>query len=738
MQCFFDAVGKLWINEKCRSIFQYGFYDSRYFSVQLNAGKNRFIIELDSPKETDIFSIQLRNYDLECSDDFHALSHTTEFLKLDQPYIISDPVEDIGQHAFRTMCFLPNEQNFHNQLCMQILDSKFGLLQSSMVALNETTLIKLDELRMHDADILRHVTIQYLCKSTNGKKTLTKKDFYPYEFHDSITMISEQLMRGIEDYSPFIQTQIRGWESLRKKAEHEGNIGKDYFASSKLYEIYIQPKEEPYQEPGNHMFFIHSKLDDQPVVIRAIIPECYDQSKKLPTLLFAAPNPFDRMFWQLGQNGIAEPCLIFDITGHRVVGGSYVGEAGILEMVHWLNDHYAIDENRVYMLGESDGGYATWSIAQNHPHLVAAVYPMTGLPFLETPDNTMNIPIYQSYSSSDPTFIGWTEEVKQSFNKKRNYHQIDFEQMTHLSLRAYLSHRKIINDMLKNHRNLFPDDISFITIRNRHLRCYWISLHGIVRGEIVAKISAHIDSPEQIRIELKNSYGVTVDLPSKINRNSFVIVINGEELSFTNYNSSHVIIKKTENGWIVNDIPPSIDYIKGTGILDVYMDNVRIILGNNTSAQIKKVAHSFSEPLTNVNNPHIDICYPVYDNMDVLDTMVGHNIIIFDLYGNTNRSHSILDLPVQCSESGFTYHGETEIGKYIVLQAVANPHDCQHTILVVSSNDENLLARNIFTRRVILPFYVSGTHKYLNNQTLIYSNNRYKGIYELEGDIYQL
>ena len=189
------------------------------------------------------------------------------------------------------------------------------------------------------------------------------------------------------------------------------------------------------------------------------------------------------------------------------------------------------------MLGESDGGYATWSIAQNHPHLVAAVYPMTGLPFLETPDNTMNIPIYQSYSSSDPTFIGWTEEVKQSFNKKRNYHQIDFEQMTHLSLRAYLSHRKIINDMLKNHRNLFPDDISFITIRNRHLRCYWISLHGIVRGEIVAKISAHIDSPEQIRIELKNSYGVTVDLPSKINRNSFVIVINGEELSFTNYNS---------------------------------------------------------------------------------------------------------------------------------------------------------------------------------------------------------
>ena len=204
---------------------------------------------------------------------------------------------------------------------MQILDSKFGLLQSSMVALNETTLIKLDELRMHDADILRHVTIQYLCKSTNGKKTLTKKDFYPYEFHDSITMISEQLMRGIEDYSPFIQTQIRGWESLRKKAEHEGNIGKDYFASSKLYEIYIQPKEEPYQEPGNHMFFIHSKLDDQPVVIRAIIPECYDQSKKLPTLLFAAPNPFDRMFWQLGQNGIAEPLSLIHIliifSGHR-------------------------------------------------------------------------------------------------------------------------------------------------------------------------------------------------------------------------------------------------------------------------------------------------------------------------------------------------------------------------------------------------------------------------------------
>jgi predicted peptidase len=39
---------------------------------------------------------------------------------------------------------------------------------------------------------------------------------------------------------------------------------------------------------------------------------------------------------------------------------------------------YSIDDDRVYLMGHSMGGYGTWSIAVNHPDLFAAIGPISG------------------------------------------------------------------------------------------------------------------------------------------------------------------------------------------------------------------------------------------------------------------------------------------------------------------------------------------------------------------------
>lgn len=45
-----------------------------------------------------------------------------------------------------------------------------------------------------------------------------------------------------------------------------------------------------------------------------------------------------------------------------------------------IKKHYCIDEDRTYLAGNSNGAYTTWSIAQNHPDIFAAIITDGGCP----------------------------------------------------------------------------------------------------------------------------------------------------------------------------------------------------------------------------------------------------------------------------------------------------------------------------------------------------------------------
>ena len=39
---------------------------------------------------------------------------------------------------------------------------------------------------------------------------------------------------------------------------------------------------------------------------------------------------------------------------------------------------FSVDDNRVYLTGESMGGWGTWNVATRHPELFAAIAPVFG------------------------------------------------------------------------------------------------------------------------------------------------------------------------------------------------------------------------------------------------------------------------------------------------------------------------------------------------------------------------
>lgn len=487
---------------------------------------------------------------------------------------------------------------------------------------------------------------------------------------------------------------------------------------------------EFYKTPGVHEFFIHSDLDDSFVRIQIRVPQNYDPDAAYPAIIAFSTYNDGSNSGLIQEQELAEPCLCFDVTGRGFTGGSYVGEASIFEVLAWIRKSYRLDENRLYFIGQSNGGYATYALAQNHPSLPAAICPQISYPQIETVCNICNIPTYQLVSDCDRIFTGRENEVLGRLKKYGYYKQYDFKSMLHHHLSPYLTHKRLLNDLLAHHRNPYPDTVVYKTCRNRHLESYWVRLHGIERQKKYASVKAEIVDSHTIRLRVSGAYGVTVTLPPQIDRSDFRIIVNTKEFSYRSYDRPRVMLER-KGTWRLTEQEGYPDYRKGTGLLDVYLKPMRIILPENASEGLSAVAEHFAHPYTNGLAPKVCVDYPVYTPSEVPDHIFSYSLILLDQAGQNPYAVRLKDrLPVQCDDAGYTYQGSRYDGDYVVMQVIPEPCDCRRSILVVSLNNESLLKRHILLRKVILPFYTTGLHGLWNNEAVIFDGKKYGCIYE--------
>lgn len=73
----------------------------------------------------------------------------------------------------------------------------------------------------------------------------------------------------------------------------------------------------------------------------------------------------------------------------------------VAALIQDLIDRYAIDPDRVYLIGHSMGGYGTWYIAHRYPRLFAAIAPMCGPAVIWWAYRARNIPTWVWHGALD-------------------------------------------------------------------------------------------------------------------------------------------------------------------------------------------------------------------------------------------------------------------------------------------------------------------------------------------------
>ena len=733
INAFFSNIrAKLWVNHTCVTIHngsaQY------YVSVQLKQGINSFIWECLSPTGSEIFSLQLLNYAKETGDEALALFKVPT-ISFDAPiFISSTSCFAFDTPKFEFMYLLGPNSPYQKRFTVkvEIFTGEYEIGHTFLLEAETGKKLTLDLDKFRSLPRVSYRPFNLVCtfQRHDGSSFTTIPIIFPDDFSDHVHQVCDDMQKEAQDLDEEFRTRVSYLSNQCHEDLASGNLWSPFVYTNE-FEYTLNCLKEKKALPdnrctsGQYTLYIRSELDDSLIRVGYKIPEGYDPSRQYPAFLAITDGSFCDIF---PDSLLTEKCLCFDVTSRGSTGGSYVGEASILSIYRWIIKNFSIDPNRTYILGGSHAGYATWSVAQNYPDIPAAIFPHISTFSTEKIHNITNTPIFYLYSDRD--YVNTAERnASRYFKPYRNYKQYRVDGMLHSQLVPYLSHPFILNQMLTCKRNPYPDKIIFSTRDNRHLRSFWIELHGVQKHKKIARITASIEDPGLLVIRAVNIVGFTVHIPHQINRKNFTICINQKQFAFEDYTDSQIHFTK-KAGWVQGRSGP-IDYRKGIGLLDVYMNSLRLVCAADRPA-FRKAAEVLARPNTNGGNHIINVDYPIYDEDDIPDGILSHNLILLGL-SDSNRlmKKTAHHMPVICDSTGYRYCGEAFEGDYVALQIFGNPYYPQKSVLTVSTNQDALLNRVLFLRKLFIPYNFNGVHPFLNNQILVFRDGKYYAAYEI-------
>ena len=207
--------------------------------------------------------------------------------------------------------------------------------------------------------------------------------------------------------------------------------------------------------------------------------------------------------------------IVADIHGRVMTTGSYVGDIVFREILEDILHRFPIDQNKIYSMGQSNGGFSTWVLAQKTPDIFAAINPSTGVFNPNELVNLSNLCIRYMTSNADPGYTKRYELLEQARPYLKDYKEIMHERLMHNVFEQVQFSIPVLKEVMDTKRDPYPNEIYYNTYMNRYRKAYWIEIHSITPGTLYAKTHAWI-ADGNIHIECENITRITVTTPPQV------------------------------------------------------------------------------------------------------------------------------------------------------------------------------------------------------------------------------
>ncbi|WP_019421586.1 alpha/beta hydrolase [Paenibacillus sp. OSY-SE] len=743
---------KLWMNEKliynkhCEILEGFyqpvGFSDTILISTYLTKGDNVVVVELNSA----MVSIKINETEKELSDiDGEILKDYYNLTCSNKINVIQQKSSYIEEKECKFMVIPRDFINLSSDSKIQIqLKNKNFIIDHCISQFYETINIDLEQIRQTwDELFILSMEIHYLDKNSFKHKS---------EFKVLVRDIDEEVER-INNYFIEINNQYKlnnedkiniagRIADFKKKLpiEYENTrpwaMEREATNLKKIFEMIESGKKIiDYIKKGgiNRVYFL-SNLDDSMQSYTIRVPFDYKESNSYPIIINLREDS-NTDFLEFHDKFRHDDILMAEVSTRGFTQGSYIGEAAILEAIHQIIDTFNINPKQISLIGYSTGAFSVWGMIQNYPDLCSSVATISGFPYEPNLKNVSNVHILNISNDNDDlierAFIQ-PNEILGGISDK--YENILLRDGDHLTLYIASYSKYLIDWLRKFQRDERPRKIYFRTERLRHNKAYWAEIvdffedFGLIEAEITDK---------DILLNLTNIKEMLIEPPYGIENENFCIRIRNDNLiedvfKINNFNAKlciyhedgHYKIRESKSSY-QNTIKKN----KGMGLLDIYMDSLKIVVPSHyENEEIRIAINKTASKLAKINTlsvkPSIQVNYPIVTEKEVSDSDTSNLILIsaedtrISIYNNA--------LPFELYKEGFYYNNHFVEGQYCILFITySNQLNKNKKIMVIHTNQYGLLEKNLFLRKIIMPSYSNGLHPYLNNEALIFCNNKY-------------
>jgi len=309
------------------------------------------------------------------------------------------------------------------------------------------------------------------------------------------------------------------------------------------------------------------EIDGSPQFARAYLPPGYDRSKKWPVLLrlhgYNPANPVYVRWWGVDSRHSFPDVEygnhqgVIYVEPHGRGNNSYLGlgDMDVVRVIQLLKETFSIDDDRVYLSGDSMGGWGTWNVGTRHPDLFAALAPIYGgvdyhstlseaelaalTPFdrlLREKQSTwsmaeglLNVPVFVHHGDVDQAVnVEWSRygvHLLQRWGYDVRY--MEMPGYGHEDLNQF---PQIIDWLLAHRRQPQPAHVRLRSIELQNATAYWVAVEQAARPDRYMVVDGEVVAPNTIRIDTDNVLALSLRPGAElVNRSEPVKVVwNGK------------------------------------------------------------------------------------------------------------------------------------------------------------------------------------------------------------------
>jgi dienelactone hydrolase len=291
------------------------------------------------------------------------------------------------------------------------------------------------------------------------------------------------------------------------------------------------------------------ETDDTPQYCRAYLPATYDATKKWPTILqlhgYNPANPAYIGWWSVDNRhsnaGFAfsgnREFIYIEPHGRGNTQYAGFGDADVIRCLNEAKRAFSIDDDRVYLTGESMGGWGTWNVATRHPQLFAAIAPVFGgvdynaemseedlakltpiEKFLKErgsswvqAESLNNLPIFVHHGDVDGAvnvdWSRWGVRMLQRWGYDVRYREYPGKAHETLTWNNPLMNAEFF---LKHERDPNPRQVRIRSAELRHASAYWVRIEQRARPLEFMNVDAEVVDRNVIRLDTRNVVDVVL------------------------------------------------------------------------------------------------------------------------------------------------------------------------------------------------------------------------------------